>query len=29
MLKYQLTLTEKQAQIVQDACELYERLHAG
>ncbi|WP_311419029.1 hypothetical protein [Haemophilus parahaemolyticus] len=29
MPKYQLTLTEKQAQIVQDACELYERLHAG
>lgn len=29
MPKYRLTLTEKQAQIVQDACELYERLHAG
>jgi len=27
--KYQLTLTEKQARIVRDACELYERLHAG
>lgn len=29
MPKYQLTLTEKQARIVRDACELYERLHAG
>lgn len=27
--RYQLTLTGKQAQILQDACELYERLHAG
>lgn len=29
MTTYQLTLTKKQAQTVQAACELYERLHAG
>lgn len=29
MTTYQLTLTKKQAQTIQAACELYERLHAG